>query len=72
MRLTLRAAVGAALLCAATLPCLSPSQAQTNPKEVAARVELHAFPSLTLSDQQFLAGDESGKPVSMTGEFRIA
>lgn len=72
MRLTLRAAVATALLCGAALLCVSPSEAQTNPKEVAARVELHAFPSLTLSDQQFLSGDTNGKPVTMTGEFRIA
>jgi dienelactone hydrolase len=72
MRLILRATVSAALLCAASLLSVSPSLAQTNPKEIAARVELHAFPSLTLSDQQFLSGDASGKPVTMTGEFRIA
>jgi dienelactone hydrolase len=72
MRLILRAAVAAAFLCAASLVCVSPSPAQTNPKEIAARVELHAFPSLTLSDQQFLSGDGNGKPVAMTGEFRIA
>jgi dienelactone hydrolase len=72
MRLTLRATVAAALLCAASLLSVSPSPAQTNPKEIAARVELHAFPSLTISDQQFLSGDANGKPVTMTGEFRIA
>ena len=27
------------------------------PKDVAARVEMHTIPSLTLSDQQFLTGD---------------
>jgi dienelactone hydrolase len=68
----MRAALAAALLCGAGLLCVSPSQAQINPKEVAARVELHSIPSLTLSDQQFLNGDSSGKPVTMTGEFRIA
>jgi dienelactone hydrolase len=72
MRLTMRAAMATALLCGAPLLCVSPLKAQTNPKEVAARVELHAFPSLTLSDQQFLNGDANGKPVTMTGEFRIA
>jgi dienelactone hydrolase len=60
------------LLCGASLLPASESQAQANPKEIAARVELHAFSSLTLSDQQFLSGDASGKPVTMTGEFRIA
>jgi dienelactone hydrolase len=68
MRLSMRAAVAALLLCGATLP----SPAQTNPKEIAAKVELHSFPSLTLSDQQFLSGATDGKPVTMTGELRIA
>jgi dienelactone hydrolase len=71
MRVSLRPAIAMALLCAASL-LPSPLQAQTNPKEVAARVELHAFPSLTVSDQQFLNGDAGGKPVITTGEFRIA
>jgi dienelactone hydrolase len=72
MRASMRTAIAAALLCGASLLSGSPSQAQTNPKEVAARVELHAIPSLTLSDQQFLNGDANGKPVTTTGEFRIA
>jgi dienelactone hydrolase len=72
MRSSVRTAVAAALLCGASLLPASESQAQANPREIAARVELHAFPSLTLSDQQFLSGDASGKPVTMTGEFRIA
>jgi dienelactone hydrolase len=72
MRTTVRTAIAAALLCGAHLLSGSPSQAQANPKEVAARVELHAFSSLTLSDQQFLSGDANGKPVTATGEFRIA
>jgi dienelactone hydrolase len=72
MRPSVRAAVAAALLCGASLLPAWETQAQANPKEIAARVELHAFPSLTLSDQQFLNGDANGKPVTMTGEFRIA
>jgi dienelactone hydrolase len=72
MRPSVRAAVAAALLCGASLLPALESQAQANPKELAARVELHGFPSLTLSDQQFLSGDTGGKPVTMTGELRIA
>ena len=40
-------------------------------KEIAARVELHAIPSLTLSDEQFLAGDANGKPVTVTGQLAL-
>jgi hypothetical protein len=43
-----------------------------NVKQLATRVELHAIPSLTLSDAQFLTGDTSGKPVTVNGELRIA
>ncbi len=42
------------------------------PKDFPARVELHAFQSLTVSDQQFLTGDANGRPVTLTGELRIA
>src|SRR3954465_6559358 len=72
MHLAMRAGIAAALLCGAALLSVSPIRAEANPKEIAARVELHAFSSLTLSDQQFLSGEAGGKPVTMTGEFRIA
>ena len=49
----------------------TPAWAQDT-KPIAARVEIHAISSLTLSDQQFLSGDANGKPVTVTGEFRIA
>jgi acetyl esterase/lipase len=43
------------------------------PREIAARVEIHAIPSLTISDRQFLTGDAAnGRPVTVAGEFRIA
>jgi len=41
-------------------------------KQFAARTELHPIPSLTLSDEQFLKGDRGGKPVTVTGDLRIA
>jgi dienelactone hydrolase len=41
-------------------------------EQIAARFELHAVQTLTLSDQQFLAGDGNGKPVTLGGELRIA
>ena len=36
-----------------------------------ARVELHPFPSATLSDEEFLTGQKEGKPVMLAGELRI-
>jgi dienelactone hydrolase len=40
-------------------------------KDLASRVELRAFQSLTLTDQQFLTGDKNGPPVTITGELRL-
>ena len=39
---------------------------------MAARTELHAIETLTLSDAQFLTGDANGKATATSGEFRIA
>src|SRR5258706_41405 len=50
----------------------APAFAQDATKQLAARVELHPIPSLTLSDEQFLKGDAAGKPVTVTGELRLA
>jgi dienelactone hydrolase len=36
-----------------------------------ARTELHAIPTLSLSDQQFLTGDKNGRPVTIAGVLRI-
>jgi dienelactone hydrolase len=41
-------------------------------KSVPARTEAHAFPSLTITDTQFLNGDANGKPVTLTGTLSIA
>lgn len=67
----MRALISAILVAFAGLPMAAEASDAVN-KEIAARVELHAIPSLTLSDQQFLAGDANGKAVTVTGEFRIA
>ena len=40
-------------------------------KDLAARIELRAFQSLTLTDQQFLTGDKNGSPVTIAGELRL-
>lgn len=66
----MRALISAILVACATVP--TAARADDAAKQIAARVELHAIPSLTLSDQQFLAGDPNGKAVTVTGEFRIA
>ncbi len=62
----------AAIFCTGILLSCIETNAQSIPKDVAARTEIHAIPSLTISDQQFLTGDTNGKPVTMAGEFRIA
>ncbi len=41
-------------------------------KSVPARTEIHAFPSLTITDTQFLNGDANGKAVTLTGTLSIA
>src|SRR6266566_5683905 len=35
------------------------------------RLEIHALPSVTVSNQQFLTGDRYGKPVIIGGELRL-
>jgi dienelactone hydrolase len=68
----MRTAIAASIICGAAVLASHQANAQSMPKEVAARVELYAIPSLTISDQQFLTGDSNGKPVTVAGEFRIA
>jgi dienelactone hydrolase len=64
--------ITAAAICGGLLAVSLGAHAQMLPKEAASRVELYAIPSLTLSDQQFLTGAADGKPVTVTGEFRLA
>lgn len=72
MQVGMRAAMAAWIMCSGILLVAIETNAQSMPKEIASRVELHAIPTLTLSDQQFLTGDVNGKPVTVAGEFRIA
>jgi dienelactone hydrolase len=72
MRMGLRAAGAAWIVCTGILLAVIETNAQSMPKDVASRVELYAIPSLTISDQQFLTGDVNGKQVTVAGEFRIA
>jgi dienelactone hydrolase len=67
-----RIAVTAAIFCTGILLSCIETSAQSIPKEMAARVEIYAIPSLTISDQQFLTGDSNGKQVTVAGEFRVA
>jgi dienelactone hydrolase len=41
-------------------------------KSIPTRVEVHPIWSLTISDEGFLKGDDSGQPVVVTGELRVA
>jgi dienelactone hydrolase len=59
-----------ALACA--MAGLASFAAAQDTERLAARVELHVVNTLTLSDQQFLTGDASGKAGQITGQLRIA
>jgi dienelactone hydrolase len=71
MQTSTRAVIAAGVFCTGIWLALVETSAQV-PKDVPARVEIYAIPSLTISDQQFLTGDTNGKPVTVAGEFRIA
>jgi dienelactone hydrolase len=72
MRTGMRAVSAAWIIGAGLLLIGIETNAQSIPKDAAARVEIYAIPTLTLSDQQFLSGDANGKPATVAGEFRIA
>src|SRR5215471_2416251 len=40
-------------------------------RDLPVRVEIYPIPTVTLTDQQFLIGDRSGKPVTISGELSI-
>jgi dienelactone hydrolase len=55
-----------------TLPSQPAAQAAPqSPPAQASRMEIHSFPSVTLTDQEFLAGNKEGKPVTIAGELRL-
>jgi dienelactone hydrolase len=58
-----------ALLVAALLP--TAAFAETPTADIAQRTELHAIPTMTLSDGDFLAGKD-GKAVTVSGQLRVA
>jgi dienelactone hydrolase len=51
---------------------LSASAAEIGTKDFAARTELLPIQTLTLTDQEFLTGGNSGKPTTIVGQLRIA
>jgi dienelactone hydrolase len=59
----------ALLSCAASFAAMADDAAR---KQIPARVELHVIRTLTLSDEQFLKADATGKPTMVAGELRIA
>ena len=61
-----RVTAAAAVFCTGLLITCIETSAQSIPKDVAARTEIYAIPSLTISDQQFLSGDASGSSGSST------
>ena len=66
-----RFALTAAIFCSAVLFTCIETNAQSVPKDAAARIEIHPIPTLTLSDQQFLTGDSSNaRPATVAGELR--
>lgn len=51
----------------------STASAQTlAPRDLPARVEIYPIPTLTISDQNFLAGRRTGSPATVAGELSIA
>lgn len=59
-------------LIAGVFALVTPVAAQVaNRNELPARVELHPIPTLWISDQQFLTGDDKGRQVTVAGELRL-
>jgi dienelactone hydrolase len=59
----------ATVLLALALPAVA---AEAPTKDIAAGIEVLPVSSMTLSDEQFLKGDDNGKPVTIAGVLRIA
>jgi len=57
--------------CTAALAWTQPVSGEPSLSDVAARTELRAIHSLTLTDRQSLTGDKSGKPATIAGELRL-
>src|SRR5690554_5849641 len=66
MRCALTAAMSIALVSSPQWVAAQPAL-----KDLAARTELRALQSLTLSDRQFLSGDRNGRPALLAGQLRL-
>jgi choline dehydrogenase-like flavoprotein len=53
------------------LACAQSAVAEPSLKDLAARTEVRAIETLTLTDQQFLTGDKNGKSVAIAGQLRF-
>src|SRR5437762_3083435 len=53
------------------LACAQSAVAEPSLKDLAARTEVRAIETLTLTDQQFLTGDKNGKTVTIAGQLRF-
>ena len=61
------------MLAAGIAAHLAPAAAEVGDQgALPSRVELHAIATLSISDQQFLMGDDSGRPVTVAGELSLA
>ena len=59
---------------ACAIACVTLAQsavAEPSLKDLAARMELRAIETLTITDHQFLTGDKNGKPVSIAAALRL-
>jgi dienelactone hydrolase len=72
MRKVVQITIAAGIILSSAALAVSGVSAQSLPKDAAARVELYPIPTLNLSDQQFLTGSPDGRPVTVSGELRIA
>ena len=59
------------IFAAFALALAAPAVAETPAKDIAARSELHAISTLTLSDKQFLNGDAGAQAATVAGELRL-
>jgi dienelactone hydrolase len=67
----IHAAVAATLIMLGSNLLITSTQAQTIPAGIPSRIEVHALPSVTLENDEFLTGSSKGKPVTLAGELRL-